>query len=90
MTDKPIGSGIFAAVVGLAFFCSVLIWPEVLSIDPKTALKMWMYFSGLMLIIWGIVRIVTANSKTDFRIGQSTINMVIGVIAATFAIMALK
>jgi hypothetical protein len=56
---------------------------------PHPVLVLWMVGSGGMLAIWGIVRCITTNKKRDFRIGQSTINLCIAVIAVTFTILAI-
>ena len=87
---KPIGSGVFAAICGgvllIAAICSFFV--SVDRIPPEYIIRAWLFFVAGVLIVWGMIRISTANKK-DWRIGQETINFVIGVLGATFVLLAL-
>ena len=87
---KPIGSGYFALICGLLFFVALVasFFVDRTTVDPYVAFQVWLVFAALILCIWGAVRVRTGNSK-DYRIGQETLNFVVGVVAATFAILAL-
>jgi hypothetical protein len=88
-TNKPIGSGIFAAVVGAAFVLFNWFGPDISTVNRTTVFKYWVFFAGGVLGIWGLIRIVTTSATKDIRIGQDTVNLVIAIFAATFAILAL-
>lgn len=89
---KPVGSGLFSLAVGIAFlfllvgsFCSNL-----RKIDPYEIFQYWLFFASTILIIWGSVRIAKVHKEPPrWEVGQSTLNFVVGIIAATAAIFAL-
>jgi hypothetical protein len=87
--SRPKGSGWFAAIFGavflIAFVCS-FIW-DLSKISPYMLFKIWLLFAGSVLLSWGINRI--KKGSNDNTIGQSTINFVIAIIGATFAILAI-
>jgi high-affinity Fe2+/Pb2+ permease len=88
--SKPVGSGYFAAVGGVVLL-AVFIFSYFVSIDklpPEWILRTWLLFVAVILITWGVRRVAKGN-KQDFTIGQETINFVIGVLGATFVLMAL-
>jgi hypothetical protein len=87
MSNKPLGSGIFSLIIGVAFVALLIFFPDVKKIDRDIAFKMWVAFAALLMAVWGIVRIYTTSDRS-LRIGQPIINMVVGIVAATFAILA--
>ena len=86
----------------LLFICSFLF--DLRKVDPHELFQSWLLFAAAILSIWGSVRIIKVLKKRkmlkeeklieDFplrlrwEIGQSTLNFVVGVIAATVAIFA--
>jgi hypothetical protein len=92
-SDKPAGSGWFSLMIGTTSIIMVLaFWlcgKDVGSINPNYVIAAWMIFSGIVMSLWGIVRIISASAKTDLRVGQNTINFCVAIIAVTFAILAL-
>jgi O-antigen/teichoic acid export membrane protein len=89
LSDKPLGSGIFSLIVGLAFVAFFIFFPDVKKIDPDIAFKMWVGFAAILMTGWGIARIWKTSDRRFFRVGQPTINMMVGIAAATFAILAI-
>lgn len=93
-TNKPAGSGWFSLSIGITFILMALtVWctgksPQEL-VKPERVLVIWMIVAGLIMATWGIVRSLSTTAKKDYRIGQETINMCVGIIAATFAIWAI-
>jgi hypothetical protein len=87
--SRPKGSGWFAAIFGAvfltAFICS-FIW-DLSKISPQVLFKIWLLFAASVLLGWGINRIRKGSDGS--AIGQSTINFVIAIIGATFAILAI-
>lgn len=87
--SKPRGSGYFSLTAGLgflaAFIASFLI--DRVSLDPYVAFQGWLIFAAAILIGWGIRRIWTGDER--WTVGQATLNFVVGVIAATVALLAL-
>jgi hypothetical protein len=86
---KPKGSGWFSAGAGVlflvVFFCSFK-W-DLSKIPPYLLFRAWLVIAGAILFVWGIRRIKTGAK--DWTIGQSTINLVIAMLGATFAILAI-
>lgn len=93
----PIGSGRFARNVGLVF---ILAGIGVVALDrlkiplrPVYILGGWLLACGLIAIRWGTRRIEVALKSEKYRvdstIGQQTINMIVGMVAATFVIAAI-
>jgi hypothetical protein len=92
-TKKPAGSGWFSLVIGGVFFLlAVLIlifrW-DVSKINANHVLTAWMIFSGIVMGVWGIVRIKTTTKPGNPQVGQNTLNFCVAIIGATFAILAL-
>ena len=101
--SKPIGSGIFSLLVGVLFIIGggYVIWLDYrhIPLQPIYVLAGWLAASGLIAIIWGVQRIIEARKcdesgerskdAKDKRIGQSTINMIVSMVAATFVIAAI-
>src|SRR2546422_5475425 len=88
---KPIGSGVFSFAAGtlclLLFIGSYLF--DLRKIDPYTMFQYWLFLASMILIIWGFVRIRKVwREERRWEVGQSTLNFVVGVIAATAAIFA--
>jgi hypothetical protein len=86
---KPIGSGFFSLAAGVAFlfllvgsFCF-----DLRKVDPYVIFQYWLFFAAAILVIWGCVRIAKVHREPlRWEVGQSTLNFVVGVIAATVAI----
>ena len=95
--SKPIGSGKFSRFVGwgLILAAAGVVWMSYRNIplQPMYVLAGWMVMSGWIAIKWGRQRIKEANAneawKNDDRVGQSTINMIVSMFAATFVIAAI-
>jgi hypothetical protein len=63
-------------------------------IDPENftggqLLAAWTTFSGLILVAWGLRRILATAKRNDPTIGQNTINMIVGILAVTFTIWSI-
>jgi hypothetical protein len=94
--NRPVGSGYFAATWGGLFLLaaiaslsdSVVHWARGLS--PLAILRGWCVCAGVVLIAWGVGRITSAKADQDNKtVGQDTINFVVAILAATFALAAL-
>ncbi|MDJ0782574.1 MAG: hypothetical protein QNJ22_11415 [Desulfosarcinaceae bacterium] len=86
---KPKGSGkfaVFCAGLFLLLFAGSFIVP-VDKIPPEWAIRAWLFFAGAVLMYWGCNRIT--NGRDDPTVGQGTINLVIGIFAATVALLSL-
>ena len=87
--DKPKGSGYFSLAVGVLFIiilvASFLV--DVRAIPAEWLLRCWLLFASGILLVWGSRRI--KNGRNDWTVGQSTLNFVVGIVAATAAIFAL-
>jgi hypothetical protein len=91
------GSGLFAAFVGVVFLAALIVsFSTGLHFDqipPLEIVRAWFCFVAAVLIFWGVNRVLKANKKADDRknltVGQETINLVIGIVAATFALLEL-
>ena len=59
------------------------------SLSPLAILRIWCLCVGLILIGWGVDRVRNSKTKSDPMIGQDTINFVVAILAATFALVAL-
>ena len=91
MSSRPKGSGWFAAAFGLVFlavFC-VSLRVDLRTIDVYRLFQAWLLFGTVMLLGWGINRINKGTEK-DYRVGQQTINFVVGMMGGAFAILALN
>ena len=90
---KPMGSGVFSLGGGVAFLFLLAgsLWFDLRSVDPYVVFQCWLLFAAAVLIIWGCVRIAKVHKEKPRRweVGQSTLNFVVGVIAATAAFFAL-
>jgi Protein of unknown function (DUF2442) len=93
--NKPIGSGLFSFGVGLVLFIAaglfilIIARTSLIVANKLTGVEVlvgWLILSGVILIGWGVNRIWYQHIVW---IGQETINMVIGILAATFAIAAI-
>jgi hypothetical protein len=86
---KPKGSGYFAAICGgffvVAFVCSFVFTVNQLS--PNWIMRAWFLFVAAILLWWGVDRARTG--RPDPTVGQSTINMVITLVVATFGLLSL-
>ena len=94
MSQKPIGSGYFAAVSGALFVLvaaltlsdPVVKWA--MGFTPLAIMRLWCAIAGSILLTWALNRIRNGD-RADVRIGQDTINWVFAMIAATFGLAAL-
>ncbi len=89
MSEKPTGSGYFAAICGglfiLAFIGSFIMKVDQLS--PDWIIRAWLLFVAAILIWWGSNRVRTGRS--DPTVGQDTINLVIALVGTTVALLGL-
>jgi hypothetical protein len=90
MSDKPAGSGYFAVFCGLLFIVALVVLRRISieSFDPEVILQVWLAFMALLLISWGLNRAMTTANRR-WIVGQDTINWLVGILAATFVLMAL-
>jgi hypothetical protein len=90
MPEKPVGSGYFALAWGslLLLALAASFFVRLTSIDPYILLQCWLAFAAIILVVWGANR-VRNGDKADRKIGQDTINLVVGIVAATAALIAL-
>ena len=95
-SGKPIGSGKFSRNVGVAFILAgalvVLLDYLKVPLKPVYILGVWLVAAGAIAIRWGMQRIEERTNPEydkDKRIGQETINMIVGMVAATFVIAAI-
>jgi|ERR1700677_2539305 len=85
--EKPVGSGWFCIICGLGSFMGFF-FVHVSQFSPDRILQVWFIFVAVVLLWWGFVR-VTNKKFENLQIGQETINSVIGIMAATFALLTL-
>src|SRR5262245_4610108 len=89
MSEKPTGSGYFAAGCGglfvLAFLGTFLVKVDQLS--PDWIMRGWLFFVAAILLWWGADRI--QNGKPDRTVGQATIHLVIALVGTTVALLGL-
>jgi hypothetical protein len=86
---KPWGSGWFSAGTGVMFlviFICSFKW-DLSKIPPYLLFKAWLVIAAAILLAWGVRRILTGEK--NWTVGQNTINLVIAIIGATFAILAI-
>jgi hypothetical protein len=86
---RPRGSGIFSAIFG-ALFVAALVASyavDLRKVCPYTLFRLWLAFVAVTLLWWGINRIVRGDQS--YRVGQDTINFVVGLIGASVAIFTL-
>jgi hypothetical protein len=85
----PKGSGyfavLFAALFLVTFICSTIL--DFSKLNSYVAFQAWLLLAAVILAGWGINRVRTG--RADMQVGQSTINFVVGVIAATIALFTL-
>jgi high-affinity Fe2+/Pb2+ permease len=96
-TQKPRhqkGSGILALICGgvaswVAFgFYKGRFTLE--SLSPQVVMSYWLFFIAVMLVYWGLQRLITGRGgKGWFLIGQTTILFVVSLAATTFALFTL-
>lgn len=102
---QPLASGWLSTIVGIAFLVTFVIlrvssWdPSTLS--PEVLLQVWTIVAAVILLVWGINRILQkAENKPrwipkklrnglPWTPGQPTINFVVTFVGATFAIIAI-
>ncbi len=94
LSSRPKGSGLFVTVVGVTFMAAAF-WGRVngfnfYSYYSDEILTYWLFFVGAVAVYWGIFRLaVGTGGKEWFVVGQKTLAFVIGLVAATFALVAL-
>ena len=89
MSDKPTGSGYFAAFCGGLFLFALVgsFKVRVDQISPDWIIRAWLLFVAAILLWWGINRVQTGRS--DRTVGQDTINLVIALVGTTVALLGL-
>jgi hypothetical protein len=89
MSDRPQGSGYFAAACGFLLLISMVLAfrVDIHKIRPEIIVAGWMGFLGSILAVWGIRRILTG--KRDWTVGQETIKFVLALVGSVFALIAL-
>ncbi len=87
--EKPKGSGYFSLAVGVLFLLILIasFGIDLRMISPLWFLRSWLAFAAVILVVWGGRRI--KEGRSDWTVGQSTLNFVVGVVGATVAIFAL-
>ena len=87
---KSAGSGYFSVVAGVLFAIALFLTfvPGIDAFDPLTLFRAWLAFAAVILVGWGIQRVVTGD-RADLRVGQPTLSFVVTVIGATLAFWAL-
>lgn len=86
---NPKGAGLFAIIFGIVFlslFICSFIW-DLSSIPPYLLFKIWLIFAAIILIGWGVTRLIKLKSK--WRISRPTIQFLISIIGITIAILTL-
>ena len=86
--EKPKGSGYFAVICGSLFLLAFIgsFWRTIANISPEWIMRMWLMFVAAILLWWGINRI--QKGRPDRTVGQHTIDLIIGIVAATFALLS--
>ena len=86
---KPRGSGYFALTFGALFIVTFVIslCVKLYELCPYYAFQAWLVFAAVILIVWGAVRIATGGPSK--RVGQDTINFVVGIVGVTIALLTL-
>ena len=88
----PHGSGFFAAICGGVFLLSAIAilvaYHFERSVPRIYILVGWLTASGLIAITWGVMRIKLPR-ESDRKVGMETINMIVSMLAVTFAVAAL-
>jgi hypothetical protein len=90
MSDpKPQGSGYFALLCGVIFFLAFVgsFAVRVDQLSPDWIARTWFLFVAAILTWWGVNRALTG--RPDRTVGQSTINLVIAIVAASIALLGL-
>jgi hypothetical protein len=90
--QKPIGSGWFTVVfAGVYAIAAVLFRHHMIPhLTRDVAMPIWCAIVTAILFYWGIGRILSKDGNPPpWAVGQETINCVVGVVAATLALMAL-
>ena len=89
--SRPRGSGLFATTIGILFLVALggsFFGFELNKIPPVDILRVWFAFIAVVLIGWGLNRVLKTDDKS-LTVGQDTINFVIGIVAATLALLEL-
>jgi hypothetical protein len=89
---KPKSSGVFAAVCGGLFFLAFVFSffvdiRQVIAEHPDWTIKAWLLFVSAVLCGWGVHRARTGDKGGP--VGQITLNFVVAIVGATFALLAL-
>jgi hypothetical protein len=70
---------------GVAFVGSF--FRSISEVTPEAIMRAWLLFITVVLLWWGINRIQTG--RPDRTVGQDTINLVVGLVGATVALLGL-
>ena len=89
MSNKPRGSGYFAALCGVLFVLAFIgsFFVTVQQLSPEWIMRAWFLFIASVLIWWGANRALTG--RPDRTVGQDTINLVIAIVGASIALLGL-
>jgi len=87
--EKPRGSGIFAIIFGVLFLLALVASFQIdfTKLPREVVVRAWLLFVTAVLICWGANRVRIGGPS--LTVGQATINFVVGLIGATFALIAL-
>lgn len=87
--NRPKGSGALSLGAGLGFV-AIFIWSlfeDFSTVDPYVLFQAWLVIGGVIMIWWGAQRL--AHADQNWRVGQDTINFVVGITAVTLALLTL-
>ncbi len=95
MSDTPrskaflpaLGRGLRPGLTDLNY-CRPALRVEHLATLSPYVFRTWLAFAALILVVWGAKRIQTGDRRNR-RIGQGTLNFVVGIVAATATLLAL-
>lgn len=88
---KSRGSGGFSILIGIGFIS--LMWKpcgiDLVQFDRSTVITIWYGFAALILLFWGIQRVLKPDAQSPF-ISQKTFNFVVTIVGVTLALISLK
>ncbi|WP_299215080.1 hypothetical protein [uncultured Aquimarina sp.] len=88
---RPLGSGVFALVIGFLFIIATVYISiadfKVSDLKPEELLNAYLIFSGLILMGWGINRVLYNDGR--WIIAQNTLNFILAIIATAIAILSI-
>lgn len=86
---NPKGSGYFSLFFSIIFlfaFIGSFVY-DFTVLNSYLVFQTWLIFTATILFIWGFSRVKGVNN--DWKIGQPTINFVVGMIGVTIALLRL-